>query len=82
MTSKYELDRQEISRIQFSTEWDQATKNKLIEFIKKRMGEEEQLELDGEGTGYYQTKPTIIKFNKKTDEMTYELDEDSKEELK
>jgi len=53
MTSRYDLDSQEISRIQFHTDFDRKTKNAMISKIEKRMGIEEQKELDGKGTGYY-----------------------------
>ena len=54
MTSQYELDSQEISRIQFQTTYSQATKNRHISIVEKRMAIEEQKELDGKGTGYYE----------------------------
>ena len=53
MTSRYELDCQEITRICFKSNYDQKTKNKLCEIVEKRMGIEEQKELDGQGDGYY-----------------------------
>jgi len=53
LTSKYDKDCQEISRIQFHTDFDQKTKNKMTSKIEKRMGIEEQKELDGKGSGYY-----------------------------
>jgi len=53
MTSRYELDSQEISRIQFHTNFDRKTKNAMMRKIEKRMEIEEQKELDGTGTGYY-----------------------------
>jgi len=53
MTSRYELDSQEISRIQFHTDFDRKTKNAMMRRIEKRMEIEEQKELDGKGTGYY-----------------------------
>ena len=51
--SRYELDSAEISRIQFHTDFDRKTKNRMISYIEKRMEKEEQLDLDGKGTGYY-----------------------------
>ncbi len=51
--SQYDLDSQEISRIQFHTDYDQKTKNRLMALIEKRMAKMEQLELDGKNTGYY-----------------------------
>lgn len=51
--SRYELDSAEISRIQFHTDFDRKTKNRMISYIEKKMEIEEQLELDGKGTGYY-----------------------------
>lgn len=53
MVSQYELDSQEISRIQFQTTYSQETKNRHISRIEKKMAIEEQKELDGKGTGYY-----------------------------
>lgn len=53
MTSRYDMDCQEISRIQFHTDFDDKTKNEMISKIEKRMGIEEQKDLDGKGTGYY-----------------------------
>ena len=52
--SRYENDNNEISRIQFHTDYDRKMKNRLISKIEKRMEKEEQLELDGKGTGYYE----------------------------
>ena len=51
--SRYTIDSQEISRIQFHTDFDRKTKNKMISKIERKMEKEEQLELDGKGTGYY-----------------------------
>ena len=51
--SRYDQDQAEISRIQFHTEFDSETKNKMISKIEKRMEIEEQKEIDGKGTGYY-----------------------------
>jgi len=51
--SRWENDNQEISRIQFQTDYDRKTKNKMISVIERRMEIEEQKELDGKGTGYY-----------------------------
>ena len=53
MTSRYELDSQEISRIQFHTSFSIELKNEMISKIEKRMEIEEQKELDGKGSGYY-----------------------------
>ena len=53
MSSRYELDCQEISRIQFHTDFDQKTKNKMIEKIEARMAREEQKDLDGKKTNYF-----------------------------
>jgi len=53
MPSRYELDSQEISKIQFHSNLPQVEKNKLMRKIEKRMEIEEQKELDGKGTGYY-----------------------------
>ena len=52
--SRWENDNQEISRIQFQTDYDRKTKNKMISVIERRMEIEEQKELDGKGTGYYE----------------------------
>ncbi len=52
--SRYDQDSAEISRIQFHTDFDRKTKNKMMRKIEKRMEIEEQKELDGKGTGYYQ----------------------------
>jgi len=54
MTSRYELDSQEISKIQFHSNLPQVEKNKLMRKIEKRMEIEEQKELDGKGSGYYE----------------------------
>jgi len=53
MPSQYEQDSQEISRIQFHTPFSAELKNEMISKIEKRMEIEEQKELDGKGTGYY-----------------------------
>ena len=53
MVSKWEQDSQEISRIQFHTPFSQELKNEMISKIEKRMAIEEQKELDGNGSGYY-----------------------------
>jgi len=52
--SRWENDNQEISRIQFHTDYDRKTKNKMISVIERRMNIEEQKELNGKGTGYYE----------------------------
>tara|TARA_R110000824_G_C14887304_1_gene644050 strand:- start:451 stop:636 length:186 start_codon:yes stop_codon:yes gene_type:complete len=49
----YELDCAEISRIQFHTDLPQRVKNQMIGLLEKRMEIQEQLELDGQGMGYY-----------------------------
>lgn len=55
MKSRYALDLDRISRIQFHMpNIDQKTKNKMISNIEKNMSKEEQLDLDGKGTGYYE----------------------------
>jgi len=51
--SRWENDSQEISRIQFHTDYDRKTKNKMISIIERRMEIEEQKELNDKGTGYY-----------------------------
>ena len=51
--TEYDLDSAEINRIQFHTDFDRKTKNRMISYIEKKMAKEEQLELDGKGTGYY-----------------------------
>ena len=51
--SRYENDSELISMIQFRTDYDRKTKNKMISVIERRMEIEEQKELDGKGTGYY-----------------------------
>lgn len=57
MTSKWELDNMEISRIQFHTDFSQKIKNEMISKIEKKQGEAEQKELDanakGKTTNYY-----------------------------
>lgn len=53
MTSRYDMDCQEISRIQFHTNLPDEEKNAMISKIEKRMSIEEQKDLDGKGTGYY-----------------------------
>lgn len=45
MTSQYELDCNEISRIQFHTDFDQKNRNRLISKIERKMERMEQLEL-------------------------------------
>ena len=52
--SRWDNDMKEISRIQFHTDYSQTKKNKLISKIEERINIEEQNELDGKGTGYYQ----------------------------
>ena len=52
--SRYESDSHMISRISFRKDLDQKTKNELISNIEKKMAREEQKELDGKGTGYYE----------------------------
>jgi hypothetical protein len=52
--SPYEIDSNEISRIQFHTDFDRKTKNKMISAIERRMEKEEQKELNGKGWGYYE----------------------------
>ena len=54
MVSKWEQDNQEISRIQFHTPFSTELKNEMIAKIEKKMAIEEQKELDGNGTGYYE----------------------------
>lgn len=51
--SRYDIDSSEISRIQFHTDFDSKTKNRMIRQIEKRMEKEEDKELNGRGTGYY-----------------------------
>ena len=51
--SRWDKDNEEISRIQFHTDYSQTKKNKLMSKIEERMAKEEQKELDGKGTGYY-----------------------------
>jgi len=51
--SRFEEDNKEISRIQFHTDFDRKTKNRLIQEIEDRQSQEEQKEIDGRGTGYY-----------------------------
>ncbi len=53
MTSQYNLDSQEISYLQFHSNLDQEWRNVLIKQIERRMEKQEQLELNGKGTGYY-----------------------------
>ena len=53
LMSRYDMDSMEISRIQFHTDFDRKTKNKMMCKIEKRMAIEEQKELDGKGSGYY-----------------------------
>jgi len=53
LTSRYDLDCQEISRIQFHTNLPDEEKNALIKIIEKRMNLEEQKDLDGKVTEYY-----------------------------
>jgi hypothetical protein len=47
------MDMEEISRLQFHTNFDSETRNKKIKKIEQRMQREEQNELDGKETGYY-----------------------------
>ena len=51
--SSYEHDMAEIARIQFHSTYPQWKKNEMIMKIEQRMSEQEQLELDGKTTGYY-----------------------------
>ena len=51
--SRWEQDQEQIARIQFHTDYSRTKKNKLIMKIEERMAEQEQLEYDGKGTGYY-----------------------------
>ena len=51
--SRWENDNELISIIQFRTDYDRKPKNKMISVIERRMNIEEQKELDGKGTGYY-----------------------------
>ncbi len=51
--SRSEQDNQEISRIQFHTDLSRKEKNRLIQEIEDRQHQEEQKEIDGRGTGYY-----------------------------
>jgi len=53
MTSRYEIDAQRISWIQFHSDFESKTKNAEIRKIERRMEIEEQKELDGKGSGYY-----------------------------
>ncbi len=52
--SPYEYYNMEISRIQFHTDLDQKTKNKMIAAIEKKLSEMEERELNGESTGFYE----------------------------
>jgi len=54
MKSRWRSDSDEISRISFDNEYTRTMKNYLIGIIETRMAREEQLELDGKGTGYYE----------------------------
>lgn len=49
----YNEDSKAISRIANDKSLDQKTKNELMSGIEKRMAIEEQKELDGKGSGYY-----------------------------
>ena len=51
--SQYDLDSQEISRIQFHTDFDRKTKNKMMSKIERRMEKMEERENNGINTGYY-----------------------------
>jgi hypothetical protein len=51
--SRYDQDSQEISRISFDKQLNQKQKNERISVIERRMEKEDQLELNGKGTGYY-----------------------------
>ena len=51
--SRWNDDMKRIANIQFRTDYDQARKNRLIALIEEHMAKEEQKELDGKGTGYY-----------------------------
>ena len=50
--SPYDLDCELISHIKFTFD-SQTKRKKLISLIEERMAKEEQKELDGKGTGYY-----------------------------
>ena len=51
--SRYDIDCQEISAI-IKAGFDKYETNRRIKIIELRMEIEEQKELDGKGTGYYQ----------------------------
>jgi len=51
--SRYNRDCEEISNICFMRFLTQKEKNYYCSIIEKRMSEEEDLELSGKGTGYY-----------------------------
>ena len=54
MTSQYELDSMEISRIQFHTpELSQKERNRLISKIELKMEKMDDKENNGINTGYY-----------------------------
>ena len=53
--SRYDIDCERISWIQFHSNYNQETKNELMSNIEKKMSIEEQKELDGKGTGYYES---------------------------
>lgn len=54
--SRYDEDSKRISDIQFHSVWNKAEKIALITMIEKEMAKQEQLELDGKGTGYYEVQ--------------------------
>ena len=51
--SRWNDDMEQIAIIQFHTDYSRTKKNRLISKIEERMAEQEQLEYDGKGTGYY-----------------------------
>ena len=53
--SRYDEDSEMISYIQFHRpDLTQKEKNRMMSLIEARISKEEQLELDGKGTGYYE----------------------------
>ena len=53
--SRYDKDCKAISFIQFHCDdFTQDEKNRIIKFLEDVISKEEQLELDGKGTGYYE----------------------------
>ena len=52
--SRFEDDNLAISMIQFQSDWPRKVKNRMIQEIEDRQHQEEQKNINGEDTGYYE----------------------------